>query len=180
MGIRGALDPGLPQTVDTLCMSVRRLNNASGVTQVQCVSGGRSQISLPAGRESKYRPGGGAQARAAAVAGGQVAVSAPAATGCRPPSVVAHVLRGVWRWRVRASVRGSGRTVAALPAASDTEYEMMYGVSGVVSTSILTAPAPNLEILEVRFPSTLSNAVAPGSTNRGEFCEGVGGVACKI
>mmetsp|Transcript_12372 Transcript_12372/g.42887 ORF Transcript_12372/g.42887 Transcript_12372/m.42887 type:complete len:291 (+) Transcript_12372:1609-2481(+) len=58
------------------------------------------------------------------------------------------------------------RTVfAALPAASETSYEMTYGLPSSVGRSVLTAPAPNDATLPVTSPSTSSSAVTPGSSN---------------
>ena len=48
-------------------------------------------------------------------------------------------------------------SVAAFPAASETLYEIVYVPAVDVSTE------PEIDIDEVMFPSTLSEAVAPGS-----------------
>ena len=76
------------------------------------------------------------------------------------PSLAVHDLVG----DLQATITSLSPSTAALPAESETSYVMMYGLASAVGTDVETAPMPKVDSRLVMLPSTLSVAVAPGST----------------
>ena len=76
------------------------------------------------------------------------------------PSLAVQVVVG----DLQATITSLSPSTAALPAESETSYVMTYGLAAAVGADVETAPMPKVDSRLVILPSTLSVAVAPGST----------------